>query len=98
MWTLSLPSTPSGTGTALVAVFAVATLGVILRSYFQKAIAQNLPPGPPGDPIIGHALKVPASHQWTTFSDWARKYGMSSSYVCTRICIVIDGLSHPKEI
>lgn len=84
MWTLSLPSTPLGTVIdTILAISLVIALGTLFSNNPQKAATHNLPPGPPGNIIIGHVLKVPASHQWTTFSDWARKYGMSSDYVCT---------------
>lgn len=84
MWAPSLPSTPLGTvADTVLAISLVIALGILLRNNPQQATTHDLPPGPPGNLIIGHVLKVPASLQWTTFSDWARKYGMSSDYVCT---------------
>ncbi|KAG6854559.1 hypothetical protein C0991_004895 [Blastosporella zonata] len=33
------------------------------------------PPGPKGYPIIGNLLDIPTGFQWTTYTEWAKKYG-----------------------
>ena len=33
------------------------------------------PPGPPGDVLLGHALRVPEKYQWKTFAQWGKVYG-----------------------
>ncbi|TFK45744.1 cytochrome P450 [Heliocybe sulcata] len=35
----------------------------------------RLPPGPPGLPLVGNALDVPPSHQWTKYLQWSTEYG-----------------------
>ena len=34
-----------------------------------------LPPSPPGDVLLGHALRVPEKYQWKTFAQWGKVYG-----------------------
>ncbi|KAF8513892.1 cytochrome P450 [Gautieria morchelliformis] len=36
----------------------------------------HLPPGPPGKAIIGNVYDMPKEHEWETYTDWAKKYGM----------------------
>ncbi|KAJ7923381.1 cytochrome P450 [Mycena leptocephala] len=44
--------------------------------YFWKlSKSTSLPPGPPKVPLIGNVLSIPTSHQWITFSRWAKDYG-----------------------
>lgn len=35
-----------------------------------------LPPGPPGDPIIGHLRYIPENSPADKFAEWSKKYGM----------------------
>ena len=35
----------------------------------------NLPPSPPGDLFIGHALRIPRTYPWKTFASWTKDYG-----------------------
>ncbi|KAF8523771.1 cytochrome P450, partial [Hysterangium stoloniferum] len=35
----------------------------------------KLPPGPPGDFLIGNLRQVPSHHEWETYSEWHKKYG-----------------------
>lgn len=34
-----------------------------------------LPPGPPRIPLLGNARDMPRSHEWLTYSDWAKHFG-----------------------
>lgn len=40
-----------------------------------------LPPGPPGDPLIGHLRMVPPENQGTLFYEWGKIYGMSFTWM-----------------
>jgi hypothetical protein len=40
-----------------------------------------LPPGPPGDPIIGHLRKMPTSKTGHVFHEWAKIYGGSLDFL-----------------
>lgn len=57
-------------------------LTICLRSWLLRHAASSnaYPPSPPGDPLIGHARKIPGTHPWMTFSRWAKRYGESSTF------------------
>ncbi|KAJ7167405.1 hypothetical protein C8R43DRAFT_877644 [Mycena crocata] len=35
----------------------------------------NMPPGPPRDPLIGHLRYIPSKQNSLVFHDWSKKYG-----------------------
>ena len=39
-----------------------------------------LPPGPPGLPLIGNALDVPAEESWWKYKEWSGQYGQCYSH------------------
>jgi cytochrome P450 len=41
----------------------------------------QLPPGPPGYPIIGNALEWPVTQPWKTLTKWAEHYGEGFIFV-----------------
>ncbi|KAJ7583396.1 cytochrome P450, partial [Mycena floridula] len=43
--------------------------------------AANLPPGPPGYPIVGNAFQVPSSGSHWTYTEWANRYGLPGPIV-----------------
>lgn len=49
--------------------------GVKRLGKYQTDSQLPLPPGPPADPIIGHARFIPPQYSWKTFSDWGKKWG-----------------------
>ena len=60
----------------LLTLFALATIIGIFSCQAKKAPAgAQLPPGPPGKPIIGNALDIPPYHSWFQFEKWSKKYG-----------------------
>jgi hypothetical protein len=48
---------------------------VILR---KKRHAATLPPGPPGDPLVGHLLRMPSTDSALIFHKWCKTYGVFS--------------------
>jgi hypothetical protein len=46
---------------------------VILR---KKRRAAMLPPGPPGDPLVGHLLRMPSTDSALIFHEWCKTYGV----------------------
>jgi len=66
-------------GLELVAVLAFI---YAFKTYFAKPKLPHgvqLPPGPPGIPIIGNALAVDVSAPWITYKTWGSQYGKSLS-------------------
>ncbi|KAK5310121.1 hypothetical protein LTR93_012107 [Exophiala xenobiotica] len=41
----------------------------------SKVPNARLPPGPPGIPLLGNLLDIPAKHPWFKFKTWAEQYG-----------------------
>ena len=61
----------------LIAVSATALLALLgLRSSKRE----NLPPGPPLDPIIGGLRTMPSSYPWVTFAEWAKVWGKTVTH------------------
>ncbi len=64
-------------------------MGALTRAFVLLAVAvwfkhRNgrslpLPPGPPGDPVIGHLRYIPAESLAETFAEWSKTYGTLSS-------------------
>ena len=52
---------------------AAAALYLVYRSRTRQNV--NLPPGPPGDVVIGHIRRIPLEYSWIEFGKWAKKYG-----------------------
>jgi hypothetical protein len=43
----------------------------------------KLPPGPPGDFLIGNLRDIPSHHEWETFAKWQKEYGNCPWCICT---------------
>ncbi|KAL0568633.1 hypothetical protein V5O48_013352 [Marasmius crinis-equi] len=76
-----------GWGISMDLVFALLaasfTFGLVW--FARKSTRKNpaLPPGPPGEPLIGHLRVIPPVKQAETFHEWAKEYG--ESYVALAI-------------
>ena len=55
----------------VAAVFGV----VLVKKIFTKR-SGTLPPGPSKLPILENLLDMPTSHEWITFAEWGKKWGM----------------------
>ena len=80
-------------------ILSYVLLGVIILAiwYIRRRKPSNLPPGPPGDPIIGHIRIMPTANQGDVFHDWAKIYGTSAlrhmtvlTMICARGCHVFE--------
>ncbi|KAJ7926720.1 cytochrome P450 [Mycena leptocephala] len=65
---------------------------VILR---KKRRAAMLPPGPPGDPLVGHLLRMPSTDSALIFHEWCKTYGLffprgDAPTVLGRTMIILD--------
>lgn len=60
----------------LLALCVLVFIGSLIYSRVRSP--SNLPPGPPGHLLIGHALKIPVEYQWKTFAEWGETYGIST--------------------
>ncbi|KAI5888585.1 uncharacterized protein SCHCODRAFT_02637129 [Schizophyllum commune H4-8] len=57
----------------LAALLAAVVLAVSLHRSRHRA---PYPPGPPGLPVIGNGLQLPADKQWLKWDEWRRVYGI----------------------
>jgi hypothetical protein len=48
-------------------------LTLVSRTLYEDT---RLPPGPRGKPIVGNAGDMPTHHEWETYAQWAKKYGL----------------------
>ncbi|KAL6298732.1 hypothetical protein BKA93DRAFT_882694 [Sparassis latifolia] len=53
---------------------ALALAVYLLNGIFVQLQKGPLPPGPKGWPVIGNIFDMPHSHEWTTFTDWGKKW------------------------
>ncbi|KAF7352071.1 Cytochrome P450 [Mycena venus] len=65
---------------------------VIVLSLFHRRRRQSLlPPGPPGDPVIGHLLRMPSTDSALVFHQWSQIYGpVMHLKVLGRSMIILD--------
>ena len=80
----------------LVICFVVPLFVALL---FKRRAKVTLPPGPLGDPIIGHLRYVPMSFPWLKFTEWYKKYGdVFYVHMCGRPMIVLSSFAAAKEL
>ncbi|KAJ6528847.1 cytochrome P450 [Mycena capillaripes] len=65
---------------------------VIVLSIFHRRQQQSLlPPGPPGDPVIGHLLRMPSTDSALVLHQWSQTYGpVMHLKVLERSMIILD--------
>ncbi|KAF7348850.1 Cytochrome P450 [Mycena venus] len=76
-----------------VALYAVAFGGALLvLSLVQQRRRQSfLPPGPPGDPVVGHLLRMPSADSPLVFHQWSKIYGpVMHLKILGRSMIILD--------
>jgi hypothetical protein len=62
---------------------ALLVVSVVLIVYLGSGRAKKapLPPGPPQDPLIGHARMIPRQGQAELYHEWSKTYGMYSNLI-----------------
>ncbi|KAF7342910.1 Cytochrome P450 [Mycena sanguinolenta] len=76
-----------------LALYLVAFIGAALAAAAlqRRRRAAMLPPGPPGDPLIGHLLRMPSTDPALVFHQWAKIYGpIMHLKVLGRSMIILD--------
>ena len=62
--------------TSTLAVFlALFVAFLAYKSTRRRSARLPLPPGPPADPLIGHARVMPVRNPEEKFYEWGKKYG-----------------------
>ena len=71
---------------ALVQLIAALSLVILLaRLLSRKRYPAPLPPGPPADPILGHARIFPRIDPQLTFLEWGKQYGQIALFTLSLI-------------
>jgi hypothetical protein len=65
------PSTATGAIIALVGL----VLWQLSSRFLRKSTPYPLPPGPPGEPILGHLRIVPSAGTEYAYAKWGKEYG-----------------------
>ncbi|THH19556.1 hypothetical protein EW146_g1637 [Bondarzewia mesenterica] len=65
----------------LVLAFFVSLVLWAVYSHLRPSKTHQLPPGPPGEPIIGHLRIVPTGSPEFTYARWSKEYGSDVLYV-----------------
>lgn len=56
---------------------SIMAIAILLRiRIFRNWNRLPLPPGPKPLPLIGNVLDMPKYHEWYTYQDWNKKYGL----------------------
>jgi hypothetical protein len=71
-------SFPNGVFLVLLLIVAVVWKFTLGR---KPSTSAPLPPGPPGDPIIGHVRMVPSSRPELSFQKWGEEYNSDVIYL-----------------
>lgn len=58
-----------------LAASLVATMAFTAWRYKKSSTSRNLPPGPPGFPLLGSVLELTTNDPWVTFTKWNKQYG-----------------------
>lgn len=81
---------PSISVTCTAWVFGVLVFAVIL--YYQKFHSRSrlpLPPGPKGEPILGHLRVIPDSHPEYQLTQWGKEYSTLHYYIVSRLAALL---------
>ena len=69
------------------ATVAILVLALIPLYWVMRRTRLPLPPGPKGWPLIGNLFDVPQANFVATYTEWARKYGLSPLFYDTVVLV-----------
>lgn len=76
----------------LTAIFGLIAFVSLLFKCFKPRSSLPLPPGPPGEPFIGHLRVVPKENTAATFAKWAKE--LSASIAPENPLVDLTGEAH----
>jgi len=80
----------------------VATAGLALSLYIaisRRRPSKVYPPGPPADPIIGHARIFPLEYFHTVFAEWGKKYGdIIFVHILGKPVVIVNSLEMARDL
>lgn len=63
-----------------VAAVVAFLAGVFALAKFRRSSNKSFPPGPPGEPILGHLRVIPASNPEYAYAKWSKEYNSDVLY------------------
>ncbi|KAI1181168.1 putative O-methylsterigmatocystin oxidoreductase [Nemania sp. FL0916] len=88
----------------VIFALAVAVIVTIIILLCRRALGskshRHLPPGPPGEPLIGHLRVIPAAHPEIQYANWAKQYNTDILHfnVLGRSIIVLNSIEAAREL
>ncbi|KAI0977223.1 putative cytochrome P450 oxidoreductase [Xylaria arbuscula] len=85
-------------------IVIIATIGVLVLLLRRRVLGVKrrlpLPPGPPGEPLIGHLRVIPAEHPEFQYAQWAKEYNTDILHfkVCGRSIIVLNSIEAAHDL
>ncbi|KAI0072737.1 cytochrome P450 [Panus rudis PR-1116 ss-1] len=93
---LSIPSGSSDPYYLLFTILIVWLVSAEIRGYLWR---RQLPPGPPGLPLLGNTLQMPTKLPWIRFFEISKKYGPVISFnAAGQTVIVLNDLKSTFEL
>ncbi|KAH7328195.1 cytochrome P450 [Stachybotrys elegans] len=84
----------------LLISWACLGLALLMRKYTWRDNHLPLPPGPPGEFLLGHLRKIPKENTAATYAQWSKKYKSDVIHVKSlgQSIIVLNSLRAAKEL
>lgn len=92
----------SSPGLSIVVLVLCFTFFIAIRNRYQRHGADKLPlpPGPPGEPLLGHLRVIPADFSERAYDRWSREYksDILSFRILNQRIIVINSVQAAQEL
>lgn len=83
-----------------VSIVIILTLSITITFLRKSRPSRLLPPGPPGNPILGHLRLIPRDHPEHAFTEWGKQYKSDILYfnILSRPIIVLNSVEAAHDL